>query len=166
MTRILGADPGLGGALSLIDTDDWSLEVIDMPLETGIGTKNATSPSGLAQLVSRLRPDYSFVEDVWSSPAMGVGSAFSFGRSLGILLGVCVTHSSLTLVKPQLWKSRTGTPKDKTQARRRAMQLFPTAFQLFSRVKDDGRAESALIAFYGLLSLNFAPAKSLTLVPS
>jgi hypothetical protein len=36
----------------------------------------------------------------------------------------------------------------KDAARKRACQLFPQVAGLFSRVKDDGRAEAALLAYY------------------
>lgn len=163
MTRIVGIDPGLNGALAMIDTEDWSLSIFDMPREPGRGDKNAVSPTGVAQLLNRLCPDYVFVEDVWSSPQMGVTSAFNFGRSLGIVLGAAATSAILTLVKPTEWKARTGTPKDKNQARRRAQQLFPCAFEVFKRVKDDGRAEGAILCFYGLFLNRMTPPKPLTL---
>lgn len=163
MTRFLGIDPGINGALTLIDTETWTIMIWDMPLEPGRGKKLAVSPGGVAQLLAQLKPDYVFVEDVWSSPQMGTTSAFNFGRGLGILLGASAAASILTLVKPTEWKAKTGTPRDKNQARRRAQQLFPCAHDLFVRVKDDGRAESAILAFYGLLTMKLAPPKPLAL---
>lgn len=161
--RILGVDPGINGALSLIETDDWSISIHDMPKEPGLANRNAVSPTGVVNLVRILKPDHTFLEDTWSSPQQGVASAFSFGRSNGIILGATASHSMLTTVRPTVWKSATSTPKDKNQARRRAQQLFPCAYELFARVKDDGRAESALLAFYGLLSLRLTPSKPLSL---
>ena len=163
MTRIVGVDPGLSGALTLIDTDYWELSVHDAPREPGRGDKNAVSPVGVARLLDILKPDYTFVEDVWSFPGAGHTSAFNFGRSLGIILGASASRSILTMIKPTEWKRQTQTPKDKNEARRRAQQLFPCAYDLFTRVKDDGRAESAIIAFYGLLTLKIAPPRPLTL---
>lgn len=164
MTRILGVDPGISGACALIDTTEWTIEIRDMPREVGLVNRNAVSPTGVVRLIGDYKPDFTFCEDVWSSPQQGVASAFSFGRSLGIILGATASHSMLTMVKPTLWKNVTSTPKDKNQARRRAQQLFPCAYDLFVRVKDDGRAESALLAFYGLLSLKLIPPRPLTLV--
>lgn len=157
MSRIVGCDPGNGGALAVIDTISWTLSIEDMPIEPAKGGKNAVSPTGVARLMDAAQPDYVMIEDVWSSPQMGNVSAFSFGRSLGILEGACASRTILSKVTPQLWKRATGTPKDKNEARRRAMQVFPCAYDLFSRVKDDGRAEAALICFYGLLALLKTP---------
>lgn len=163
MTKVMGIDPGISGALAWIDTEDWSLSVRDMPKEPGRRDKNAVSPIGVALIFQEALPDYVFIEDVWSSPQMGVSSAFSFGRSLGIVEEAATYGSILTKVTPQEWKSKTKTPKDKNEARRRAQQLFPCAYKLFERVKDDGRAEASILCFYGLLSLHMAPTKPLVL---
>lgn len=166
MSRIIGIDPGKTGAMALIDTEAWTIAILDMPQEPGTGGKVAVSPAGVARAMDAAAPDYSVIEDVTSSPQQGVVSAFNFGRSLGILEGACSSRSILTKVRPQVWKTATRTPKDKTEARRRAMQLFPCAYDLFARVKDDGRAEAALIAFWGLLSLlKTPPPRPLKLVP-
>lgn len=161
--RVLGCDPGQTGALSLIDTDGWTLSVFDMPQEAGTGKRTAVSPTGVAIAIQRARPDHAYIEEVASSPQMGVASAFAFGRSYGILLGACAADAMLTTVRPQVWKAKLACPKDKSQARRRAQQLFPNHYKLFERVKDDGRAESALIALYGLLSLGIVPETKLVL---
>lgn len=161
---ILGVDPGIGGALALIDTEAWTLTVTDMPQEVGKAGRKGVSPTLTSQAIAAAGADYSFIEDVWSSPQAGVASSFSFGRSLGIVLGAASASSALTLVKPTVWKASLQVPRDKTQARARAVQLFPSAANAFARVKDDGRAEACLIAFYGLLSLKLRPPRLLTLI--
>lgn len=165
MSRIIGIDPGKNGAFALIDTEDWTLAISDMPIEPGKGGKDAVSPTGVARLFDAVAPDHVYIEDVWSSPQMGVVSSFSFGRNLGMLEGACASRAILTKVRPAAWKGLTKTPKDKNEARRRAMQVFPCAFDLFSRVKDDGRAEAAMICFYAVLQVTrAAPPRPLTLV--
>ncbi|UTC28686.1 ribonuclease H [Brevundimonas phage vB_BpoS-Marchewka] len=165
MSRIIGIDPGKNGALALIDTEVWTVAITDMPKEPGKGGKEAVSPAGVARLFDATAPDHVYIEDVWSSPQMGVVSAFNFGRNLGILEGASASRAMLTKVRPQEWKTLTKTPKDKNEARRRAMQVFPCAYDLFSRAKDDGRAEAAMIAFYAVLQvLRTAPPQPLTLV--
>lgn len=162
--RIVGIDPGKTGALALIVTDDWTLSILDMPLEPGSIGKETVSPTGVVRIMDDFKPDYTFIEDVWSSPQQGVTSAFNFGRSLGIVLGAAASRSAVTRVRPTVWKSATNTPRDKNQARGRAQSLFPSAYALLKRVKDDGRAEAALLAFYGVLSLKLTPPRPLTLV--
>lgn len=166
MTRVLAVDPGKSGALALINTEAWTISLLDMPQEPSTGGKVAVSPAGVARAVDAARPDYTIIEDVTSSPQMGVTSAFSFGRSLGILEGACASRSMLTKVRPQVWKAATKTPRDKNEARRRAMQLIPAAYDWFTRAKDDGRAEAALLALYGVMAvLKMAPPRPLTLAP-
>jgi crossover junction endodeoxyribonuclease RuvC len=166
VARIIGCDPGVKGAFSLLDTDAWTIAITDMPIEPGTSGKNAVSPVMVSNIFRAAQADHLFVELVHSSPQMGVTSAFSFGRSLGIVHGAAYHDGGLTVteVRPQEWKGKTLTPKDKNEARRRAMQLLPCAASMFSRVKDDGRAESALLGFYGCLFLKFAPSRALTLI--
>lgn len=166
MSRIIGCDPGLRGAFAVIDTEAWTIALTDMPLEPARAGKNAVSPAGVARIMDTVQPDYVMIEDVWSSPQMGIVSAWGFGRSLGIVEGACASRTILSKVAPAIWKRATSTPKCKNEARRRAMQLFPCAFDLFTRAKDDGRAEAALICFYGLLALlKTPPPQPLKLVP-
>lgn len=165
MSRIIGIDPGKTGALALIDTDQWTIAITDMPLEPGRSGKDAVSGAGVARIFDAVAPDHVYIEDVWSSPQMGIASSFNFGRSLGILEGACASRAILTKTRPQEWKSLTKTPRDKNEARRRAMQVFPVAYDLFKRVKDDGRAEAALIAFFAVLQVTrAAPPQPLKLV--
>jgi crossover junction endodeoxyribonuclease RuvC len=81
----------------------------------------------------------------------GVTSVFSFGRSLGAIEGVIAARSiKSTLVTPQTWQKAMGVSGGKDGARARAMEVFPWNVDLFKRVKDDGRADAALIAAWGL----------------
>lgn len=88
---------------------------------------------------------------------MGVTGAFTYGLNYGIILG---TLQGLVIpvqeVRPADWKkamSLTGrglTPREiKEASRAKARTIFPVLAERFARAKDDGRAESALIALYG-----------------
>ncbi|NHN19369.1 hypothetical protein, partial [Bacillus amyloliquefaciens] len=85
--------------LALIDTTSWTIAVTDMPQEIGKASRKAVSPTLTAQTIAAAGADFSFVEDVWSSPQAGVASSFAFGRGLGIVLGAVAATTSLTLVK-------------------------------------------------------------------
>jgi crossover junction endodeoxyribonuclease RuvC len=91
-------------------------------------------------------------------PRQGVASSFNFGKSYGIVLGVLgaldvpVTHPT-----PAAWKKAMGVTADKASSRRRATDLWPAMSGTFARVKDDGRAESALIARWAWQSMVVAP---------
>jgi hypothetical protein len=51
-------------------------------------------------------------------------------------------------VTPTKWKRALGLGADKGDSRRRAMETWPYMASKFARVKDDGRAEAALIAWW------------------
>jgi len=75
---------------------------------------------------------------------------FRFGQGYGAIQMALAGHKIPTrLVTPSKWKSHFGLSRDKGVSRGLAMQRFPEQAQMFSRVKDDGRAEAALIALYG-----------------
>jgi crossover junction endodeoxyribonuclease RuvC len=162
---ILGVDPGLAGALALIDTKSGNLIVQDVP--TTFVTRNGRA-HGKARAVDRVelarwiddaqKPthiSHAFVEHVSSSPQMGVSSAFTFGRTYGEILGVLSAHFiPTTFVTPPMWKAALRVPRDKNGARARASELMPQASNLWRLGKHDGRAEAAMIAYFGWQSLN------------
>jgi crossover junction endodeoxyribonuclease RuvC len=154
-TYYLGIDPGLSGALALYDPVADTLDVRDMPvfvLPKGKGKRTELDLYGLANIFdgwSELRV-YAYIEQVSASPQMGVTSAFSFGGSYWAPQAMCAAHFiSLTRVPPQVWKRDLKVPASKDGARAKASVLLPKHSRLWTRVKDDGRAEAALIALYG-----------------
>lgn len=149
--RVLGVDPGLGGALGLVES---SLDVVlarDMPVaKSGTGQRREVVPALLADFVREWRPDVAFVEKVHAMPAQGVSSVFTFGQGYGVVRGVLAALDvPVHLITPGLWKARLSLTADKAGARAMAMRLFPRDAALFSRVRDDGRAEAVLIAYFG-----------------
>jgi hypothetical protein len=52
-------------------------------------------------------------------------------------------------VPPATWKKHFGLSTDKDASRAYASSVFPDQSNLWARKKDDGRAEAALIAYYG-----------------
>ena len=151
---ILGIDPGLSGALALLSPEGNVLAIEDMPtIEVVINGKKRRNmpPVALANTIRILAPQKAFLENVGVRPGEGAVGAFSFGRNLGQIEGVLAAlRIPTTLVHPATWKRRMNIPADKGGARMKAMALFPDKVDLFKRVKDDGRAESALLAYYGL----------------
>ena len=69
--RILGCDPGVTGALVLIDFARDSLTVTDMPV-TKIDGKSRINHHALANVIFTLDADLAIVEHVHASPQMGV----------------------------------------------------------------------------------------------
>ncbi len=166
MAVILGCDPGLSGALCLMDGSGTVCEIIDMP--TLYLSRNGKSKREVdAYALSRLLPHpigHAFIEQVWAMPAKGAhaqgkgqgpSSAFAMGKGYGILIGVLAAKGTpMTFVSPKVWKKDLGVPASKDGARARAKALLTHAEPLFARVKDEGRAESALICLWGVRSLN------------
>jgi crossover junction endodeoxyribonuclease RuvC len=80
----------------------------------------------------------------------GVTSVFSFGRSFGMIEGILAAFKlPVTFVAPATWVKGVGRGQGKDASRARAMELFPDYQDQFKRVKDDGRADAALIAYWG-----------------
>ena len=151
--KILGVDPGLGGALAFLDAGGV-LEIFDMPvhrLKRGGKAKREIDRYELARIVDAHGPvAHAFVEQVGAMPGQGVTSMFQFGRSLGIVEGVLSAGFIPTdYVAPRKWRSGLGVRAGKDGSRARASALMPGHAGLWTRVKDDGRAEAALIALYG-----------------
>jgi len=150
---IVGIDPGASGALAFFDMSRGILYVEDMPvLEIARNgkTKREISPQLLRSIVDRYEPRRAIIERVGAMPGQGVSSMFQFGRSVGLVEGVLAGLNVPTgFVTPQQWQKGAGVRGGKDGSRMRAVELFPAYAQLFARKKDDGRADAALIAWWG-----------------
>ena len=150
---IIGVDPGATGAVAWLTDHGHLIEARDLPLVKGEGLMPSVFADWLRE--DGRRPLHAFVERVASRPGAGVAGMFNFGRDYGQLLGVLAALGvPVTLVTPTKWKGTLRIPADKSAARFRAAQLWPGLAGTFSRVKDDGRAEAALIGLYGAGTLH------------
>lgn len=156
MRWTVGCDPGLQGALAFFDIEAGVLEVEDMPTVTikkGKGTARRIDLANLARIINTRAGEgirHAYIERVSASPQMGVVSAFNFGFGYGALLGILAADVvPVTLVTPAEWKRVLHCPADKAGARLRASQLLPAHANKWTLVKHDGRAEAAMLAFYG-----------------
>lgn len=142
---IVGIDPGISGALAWLSDDGHLIFTMDMPTIEVRGKKKV-SPQILTSELAGRRPLLAVIEEVSAMPGQGVTSMWNFGYSAGILAGVCAGLGIPTvLYRPAIWKRAAGVPADKGAARQMAQRLWPGARD-FDRVKDDGRAEAALLA--------------------
>ncbi|CAB4172094.1 hypothetical protein UFOVP1552_4 [uncultured Caudovirales phage] len=152
MAVILAIDPGASGALAFFNPETGLLDVEDMPtLEVKRGTKikREISPQMLAGIIASRKPDRAIIELVGAMPGQGVTSMFAFGKSYGLCIGICSgLQIPIEHVTPQKWKKAVGAREGKDGNRMRASECFPAYAHLFRRVKDDGRADAALIAFW------------------
>jgi hypothetical protein len=143
---VAGIDVGLSGGIAVInelgDCDSIMTPVID-----GIVDSVA-----LSRFLAEREVEFVVIEATHSMPRQGVKSTFSFGHSSGQVRAIgqliCIEPR---MIRPQEWKSAWGLiKKDKTASRQLAAKVFPRAAEQFKRVKDDGRAEAALLAGYHL----------------
>ncbi len=141
-TAFIGVDPGQTGALCFLDGNSLPV-VVDMPTVGG-----RINPYALTAILIEWGPvEAAAVEQVHSMPRQGVSSSFTFGMGYGVLLGVLAALQRPVIdVTPSKWTKEFGVGSDKDLHRRRAMDIWPAAAQLFTRKKDDGRADAALIA--------------------
>jgi len=151
--RHIGIDPGLSGAIAVL-TDD-TLQIHDMPVMTvdrNGKAKRQVSANELAELLNLYagKDCHVYVERVSAVSGQGVTSVFSFGRSFGMIEGILAAlKMPVTFVAPATWTRAIGRSPGKDASRARAMELFPNYEYFFKRVKDDGRADAALIAHWG-----------------
>jgi crossover junction endodeoxyribonuclease RuvC len=150
---ILSCDPGLSGAFCLYEIATRKIQIWDMLTIDG-----KVSPEGVAMIVDLAKSMsrgsiVAVVENVSSMPRQA--GAFNFGRSAGVVHGVLGAMGvPMELISPNVWKSAVGLRKlvgesqdqNKTRARELAAKLWPANVTEFKRVKDDGRAEAALLS--------------------
>lgn len=163
-SAFLGIDPGVTGALALYDPDAATLEIADVPVFKVAG-KSLVDEQALARIVD----DWSgSICEVWlelvngmpSIPGpdgkrrgMGAQSAFNFGRTYGLIRGICAANFLPIMdVTPGVWKRSLGVPGKVSggddAGRMRASQLMPRHAGLWTLKKHHGRADAALIALY------------------
>ena len=156
-TRILSIDIGAVGAVAVLTGDGDLVAVHDMPvLLDGPSGRRAVNGPLLAEIVANSHASRAFVEFVGARPKEGPVGAFAFGRSRGVVEGVCAALGlPVTFMTPPQWKRiveiKPGKEGAKDAARAKAIARWPSHASKFARVKDDGRAEAALIGLAGLL---------------
>ena len=144
---IVGVDPGKRGAIAFIDSTGLAA-VHDMPVDLdGIaGVLSHTTGLAYGRTVC-------VIEQQWVRAEQKAQSDFLI--HVGEVRGIAhVLGYELVMVSPQKWKRDMGVAKNqipegvrpKDASRAKAAELWPEQADLFKRVKDDGRAESALIA--------------------
>jgi crossover junction endodeoxyribonuclease RuvC len=154
---VLGIDIGSQGAIALLTPAGDLIEVVDMPiLRDGPKGRPNVSAALLADIVVKMRAATAYVEFVSARPGEGAVGASAFGRSRGVIEGVCgAAGVPLSFLTPSHWKRLVGIAPGKEgakdAARSEAIRRWPGHAATFARVKDDGRAEAALIAVAGLM---------------
>lgn len=159
MNFVIGVDPGLSGAVTVMSEAGEFVEVFDLPvMQTGgkqSFVKNTINASALFAKLNLVRSGgaglVAYVETIAAMPKQGVASMFSMGHTLGAVTSVLAClQIPYVMVRPQEWKRAAGLIKtEKGKSRALAIQRFPEAAGALQRAKDHNRAESLLIAHYG-----------------
>jgi len=140
MSIYVGIDPGKQGAIAVLDSETRQVQCHDMPDTT----------SALHDLVAGLPIVKSCAVEKPFFPAMiGISNAVKIALAYGTLTGALQWRDiPFAEVRPSKWKKAMDLSSSKSASREKAAQMFPDQADLFKRVKDDGRAEAALIAWY------------------
>jgi crossover junction endodeoxyribonuclease RuvC len=107
----------------------------------------------LARMVDARSRDIEFalIEQQWSRPTDGGPQGFKTGLGYGQLRMLLASNFlPYRIVSPMAWRRFMGLSGDKDAARALASRLAPKDADQWARKKDDGRAEAALIALYGV----------------
>ncbi len=138
---IIGIDPGKSGGIAWITNGKPCVE------------KMPETPQDLYDLIMSIKGEWKFckayIEQVHSSPQMGVTSAFTFGQGFGHLeMALTAAGIPFERVSPQKWQKSLGclTKGDKNVSKRRAQELFP------SMKVTHATADALLIAEFGTRS--------------
>lgn len=162
---IIGIDPGLNGAICVLDfspslTSIDDIKLIPMPLNG-----NEVDCHLLAEIFEAFHLleneiVMAYLEKVSAMPKQGVSSMFKFGRNVGALQAMLAAFKiPYAEVRPQSWQKEMHAgvnkkclqlPKERSLSA--AKKLFPRVNLLkskLSRVPHDGFVDALLIAEYG-----------------
>lgn len=149
----IGIDPGLTGAIAVLNEAGELVELFDMPTQATTTNRREISASGLATILRKYPGAPAAVERVSARPNESATSGFSFGFSQGsILTCLAVLGHPVRLVSPVSWKRWCAIPPgaDKQAAIGVAARMVPSAASQLTLKKHDGRADALLIGLYAL----------------
>lgn len=146
----LGIDPGKSGGIAWIGESGPCVEKMPDTLQDLWGLIEDIYHSDDLPDMLRIKrgapPCRAYVEQVASSPQMGVKSAFTFGNGFGHLeMALTAAGIPFERVRPQVWQKALGcmSKGDKNVTKRRAQELFPQLKVTHAT------ADALLIAEYG-----------------
>ena len=152
---IIGVDPGLTGAIAILDGNKV-INLFEMPVMAE-GKKNKRQLNS-AQLVSIIKENIKnkeetavIVEQVNAMPGQGVTSMFNFGQTFGAIKGVCAAlELPIFFVRPSKWKKHFELiNSSKDSSRTKVIEMYPSLSNQLSKKKDVNKSDAILIArFY------------------
>ena len=152
--KIFGIDPGLSGAIAILQKKKV-LNLFDMPVMAE-GKKNKKQLNS-AQLVNIIRENSIgdeeiavVVEQVNAMPGQGVTSMFNFGQTFGAIKGVCAAlNLPIFFVRPSKWKKYFELiNSSKDSSRTKVIEMYPSLSSQLAKKKDVNKSDAILIARY------------------
>ena len=153
--KIIGIDPGLSGAIAILE-DNKVLSIFDMPVMAE-GKKNKRQLNS-AQLVDIIKENIKInddiavvVEQVNAMRGQGVTSMFNFGQTFGAIKGVCAALKlPIFFVRPSKWKKHFDLlNSSKDSSRTKVIEMYPSLSNQLTKKKDVNKSDAILIArFY------------------
>ena len=150
--KIIGIDPGLSGAIAILENNKV-LNIFEMPVMSA-GKKNKRQLNS-ALLVNLIKESIEnsgevavVVEQVNAMPGQGVTSLFNFGQTFGSIQGICAAlELPIFFVRPSKWKKNfeliTST---KHSSRTKAIEMYPKLSNQLAKKKDVNKSDAILIA--------------------
>lgn len=160
---IIGIDTGVSGGMTLMNDKGEVVECIEvcnrwevLKSKTKAGKPKRRRRLKYQQIAGTLAhwsmqgAQVMVIERVHAMPHDGGSAAFSFGEAFGCFQAMAaLLNMEIVLVTPQAWKKHFNLlGRDKDDSLNLARLSF--GLDLFPLKKDHNRAESALIAAYGL----------------
>lgn len=155
--RVVGIDPGVGGAIAMI-CDDPSQDVVhDLPTVDVLVNKKTGSVrqrvdyAALRDLIISLRPDVCVIEKVQSMTGDTPLTAFTLGESFATCQCALIeAHGSFELTRPETWKKAMMIFKhDKKASWQEAIDRLPHVKKMITGPRGGklvDRADAVLIA--------------------
>ena len=149
--RIFGIDPGLSGAIAVLE-NEVVLDIIDLPvMSEGKKNKRQLNSAQLSQYMSKnvenIHKTSVVVEQVNAMPGQGVTSMFNFGQTFGAIKGISATLKlPIFFVRPAKWKKHFDLiNSSKDASRTKAIEIYPSLAEKLSKKKDVNKSDAILI---------------------
>ena len=147
---ILGVDPGITGALAVVDSEGELVDYLLMPTRMD-GQKKMINVKAVISWLEYLPVERAVLERVHARSGQGVSSMFSFGRAYGVAEAILqAIDIEFERVIPQRWKGHFSLMlQGKDASRLKALELWDD--RIFEKKgKGQAVADAALLALYGL----------------
>jgi crossover junction endodeoxyribonuclease RuvC len=158
---IIGIDPGLNGAIAVFqkaksfrnkDHQIIPTAVYDMPQMIKLtGNGNQIDPIELRRIIQKTRANIVYLELVTAMHQQGATSAFNFGGSFHVIIGVCIGLGlPIYFIGPKKWRKWSYLAStDKKGALLCARRKWPNMVKSLALAKHQDRADALWIGFVG-----------------